>query len=236
MSRLPTKLSSLQYIKDHIGFNPTIIDVGVQYETKELKTVFCESKHLLFEPVSEYHPSIKSNYTNIDHQIFEIALSNCDQELFLSTHSLFGDGQISHSSISDEKLSNSRSIPTRKLDSIIPEIETQTNLVKPFLLKIDVDGVELQILAGSTDTLTKTFCVIVEAPLSINHNFFAERFLFLHNYGFILWDIVDFCYYKDNLSQVDLIFLNQSFKEKTDFSPWLDNQFQGTEWITYLQG
>jgi len=236
MSRLPTKLSSFQYIKEHINFDPTIVDIGVQYETKELKTVFCESKHLLFEPVSEYYPAIKSNYANIDHQIFEIALSNCNQDSFLSTHSLFGDGQISHSSISDEKSSNSRVIPIRKLDSIIPEIERETSLVQPFVLKIDVDGVELQILEGSTETLAKTFCVIVEAPLSINHNFFAERFLFLHNHGFILWDIVDFCYYKQNLSQVDLVFLSESFKRKLDFSPWSDGQFQGNEWITYLQG
>jgi FkbM family methyltransferase len=236
MSRIPTKLSSFQYIKEHINFDPTIVDIGVQYETKELKTVFCESKHLLFEPVSEYYPAIKSNYANIDHQIFEIALSNCNQDSFLSTHSLFGDGQISHSSISDEKSSNSRVIPIRKLDSIIPEIERETSLVQPFVLKIDVDGVELQILEGSTETLAKTFCVIVEAPLSINHNFFAERFLFLHNHGFILWDIVDCCYYKQNLSQVDLVFLSESFKRKLDFSPWSDGQFQGNEWITYLQG
>ena len=236
MSRLPTKLSSLQYIKDHIDFHPTIIDIGVQYETKELKTVFSESKHLLFEPVSEYYPSIKSNYANIEHQIFEIALSNCDRDSFLSTYSLFGEGQVSHSSISDEKSSNSRVIPVRKLDSIIPEIETQTSLIKPFILKVDVDGVELQILEGSTETLEKTFCVIVEAPTSINDNFFAERFLFLYNNGFVLWDIVDLCYYKENLSQVDLVFLSQSFKRKIDFSPWSDGQFQGTEWITYLQG
>lgn len=238
MTRLPTKLSTLQYIKDHIDFNPTIIDIGVQYETKELKTVFCESKHLLFEPVSEYYPSIRSNYVNIDHQIFEIALSNCNQDSFLSTRSLFGSGQVSHSNISDEESLNTRPITVRKLDSIIPEIQRETTLIEPFILKIDVDGVELQILEGSTETLAKTFCVIVETPLNVevSHlNIFSERFFFLHNNGFVLWDIVDFCYYKENLTQVDLVFLSQSFKRKLDFSPWSDGNFQATEWVTFLQ-
>jgi hypothetical protein len=99
----------------------------------------------------------------------------------------------------------------------------------PYLLKIDVDGVELQILNGATQTLKKCACVIIECPMSLDHRMFFDRANFLNKSGFVLWDIVDFCYYKNELSQVDLVFVNSEMKQKY-FAPWHQGQFDPTKW------
>lgn len=95
---------------------------------------------------------------------------------------------------------NIREVTVRRIDTIIAEHD----LPKPYLLKFDVDGVELQVLAGAQKTLTKTSIVIVE----VHPRDFSERFNFMVSQGFQIFDIVDICYYDNRLAQVDLIFLN----------------------------
>jgi hypothetical protein len=56
----------------------------------------------------------------------------------------------------------------------------------------------------------------------------------LREHGFQLWDIVDFCYYKGQLSQVDLIFLRNDVKTQS-FSPWVEGPFDVTQWETKWQ-
>jgi hypothetical protein len=86
---------------------------------------------------------------------------------------------------------------------------------KPFLFKLDVDGNELRVLRGATETLRETSCVIIETALGE----LFEMGAVLKNAGFILWDIVDLGYYRNNLFHVDLIFLSPGEKQRS-FSPW----------------
>ena len=72
------------------------------------------------------------------------------------------------------------------------------------MLKIDVDVAELEILEGSLETLPEVNVVVIEAGM---RNFF-ERATFLVSNGFELFDIVDPCYYYDQLRQFDMIFVN----------------------------
>ena len=91
-----------------------------------------------------------------------------------------------------------------------PQIRKSRNCPKPYLLKLDVDGHELPILRGAEETLGNTSCVVIESPLC----YLSERVSYLESKGFKLWDIVDLCYYCDNLHQVDLIFLSDLEKKK----------------------
>lgn len=91
-------------------------------------------------------------------------------------------------------------MPVRKLDTLLREYL----LPRPYLLKIDVDGAELQILEGSQESLPRINVVVIEAGM---RNFY-ERASFLVNHGFELFDIVDPCYYDDLLRQFDMIFAN----------------------------
>jgi len=207
----------------------TILDVGVQHQTRELRENFPSSKHILFEPVREYHSQIRSHYVGTDHELFEIALSDETGTANLDVFDITGGGGISHSNLS-AGAGSGREIASMRLDDFMQG----RVYAAPYLLKVDVDGNELKILSGATQTLKQCACVIVECPISIDERLFFDRAQFLRSHDFVLWDIVDFCYYKDQLSQVDLIFLRSDLKASR-FSPWAEGAFDGSRWETKWQ-
>lgn len=222
--RLPQKVDSLRYLKKNGLAVNTILDVGVQHETRELKEVFPEVKHLLFEPVEEYYAQIEENYRNFDYTLVKGALSDTDGEDFLTIKKM-GSETVTHSTLDNwlgEDYDEKRGIRTFTLDTYL---KTQSCL-EPYLLKLDVDGHEIPILKGAEETLKKSACIVIESPLC----YLSERVSYLTAKGFQLWDIVDLCYYYNNLHQVDLIFLNSLEKQKAPFSPWQNFEFKWEEW------
>jgi len=223
MHRKPTKLDSFYLIRSLNIPTETIIDVGVQYETPELRLVFSDKKQILFEPVLEFHQSINKKYADIEYQLFGTAISDFDGESYIKKNTVIPSQAISHSRLVDssdnQKLSK---VPTARLDTIIPSISCKS----PYLLKIDVDGIELKILNGALKTLDLCNVIVIEANIKT----VLERMQFIIDKGFSLFDIVDFCYYDDRLRQFDLIFLNNKiidelsldfYKQKFDINKWI---------------
>lgn len=225
-----TKPGSLEVLKERGLEIGTVIDIGVHRHTPELIKAFPNKPHLLFEPVTEYYEDIKKNYAAISYTLFPIALSSESSEGFLRTFDVTGLGGVSHSSISTKSEENARHIQIAALDDVLKT----RNDVTPYLIKIDVDGVEMQILKGAVAALKNTDCVIIECPISIDTNMFFDRANFLREQGFVLWDIIDFCYYKNQLSQVDLVFVKQHVKQ-TKLSPWSEGQFDPAQWNAMFQ-
>lgn len=223
--RIPSKLNSLQFLRSRGLSVATVIDIGVQTQTKELIQVFPDLKHILFEPVEEYYSIITQSYKSIDFDLIKSAVSNENGTAVLNVISQDNkSGFITHSHIgSKENTPLARTVQTITLDSFFE----RNNYPKPYLLKIDVDGHEIPILEGSVNSLNDCSCVIIEAPLNV----LPQRMNFLTSRGFVLWDIVDLAYYYDNLSQVDLIFINQTEKNKPDFNPWMNFDFKWDQWV-----
>ena len=87
----------------------------------------------------------------------------------------------------------------------------------PYLLKIDVDGHELEILRGAQRSLRDASIVIVEASLANRRcPELMERLELLLQSGFYLFDIVDPAYYAKLLHQVDLVFVRGDIVESSD--------------------
>jgi FkbM family methyltransferase len=189
----------------------------------ELKSNFPFLKHFLFEPVDEYYSLIEENYRNCNYELFTGALSDKNGESLLTISRKDSD-TITHSSLygaSDGEKAETRVVKTITLDNFLKDKDCPG----PYLLKLDVDGYELPILRGAEETLKKTSCVVIESPL---HQL-VERAAYLELKGFQLWDIVDLCYYYDNLHQVDLIFMSSTEKQRLPFSPW-QNEFDWEQW------
>ncbi len=97
------------------------------------------------------------------------------------------------------------------------------DLKSPYLLKIDIDGFELRVLAGAKLILQNCSVVIIEMHVGTDFN---ERFDVLRSAGFELVDIVDLAYYRGRLAQVDGIFVRNDLKpllrsdQPFDFSYW----------------
>lgn len=85
--------------------------------------------------------------------------------------------------------------------------------IGPFVVKIDVDGAELEILKGMQTCVGDVYWVVIEAVLSRLPKIVEA----LTQKGFQLWDIVDFAYMRAQLSQVDLVFVNRKLLNNAEY-------------------
>ncbi len=183
-----------------------VVDVGVRESTQELIDYFPKLTHHLFEPVPSFFPAIRKNYALVPHVLNPLALSDTNETQYLSVTSLQRDGIATHSRIVNEarlvdgvEVISCDPIAIRRFDSL-PSIYKQD-----FLLKVDVDGFDLQVLRGFGAKLRMASVVVVEAT----YMNFVERAAHLDQNGFQLLDIVDIVYYGDALYQMDIAFIRR---------------------------
>lgn len=223
--RRPLKKESFETLKALKVPIRAIIDVGILTGTHELMAGFSDRPHLLIEPIVEWHETIRRKYgsAGIDFDLVAAAASDADGTMMMKTSTVRPGQPITHAALTDRKEgSDLREVAVRTVDTLLDE---RPRLRGPYLLKIDVDGVELQILRGAVGTLPRCSVVVIEA----NVRNFVERTDFLVSHGFELFDIVDPCYYDGRLRQFDLIFVNAQmvqarkldmYKQAFDISKW----------------
>jgi FkbM family methyltransferase len=201
-----------------------IIDVGVQVKTDFLMAVFPDIHHHLFEPSPVYHAKLEDNYraAGIDYNLHKIALSDVDGILHLHETSVDGSGRITHTQIRPERdesmpfLVGIKEIPTRRLDSVFAQ---QPPADLSYLVKLDVDGVEEQIIAGGQQVLRNASFIIIET--SIGRQDLCRRAALLEQLGFRLFDLCDNAYYYGQLALVDLLLINNRLRAaELKFRPW----------------
>jgi FkbM family methyltransferase len=227
-NRHPIKKHCFEKIKElGIPIN-TILDVGVLTGTPELMEAFPNKPHLLFEPIAEWYPRIKQSYSakNIPFELFEMAVSNRDGTINLETASVRKELSVTHARISSSEAgSNTRSVATRRLDTLLPELQ----YASPYLLKLDVDGAELDILEGAEGILDKCNIIVIEA----NIKNLPLRVEAVSKAGFTLFDIVDFCYYDGRMRQIDLVFTNNAMLDQLKLDMY-KMQFDINMWHQYM--
>lgn len=206
-SRIPTKTNSLSKLKEMGLPVPVILDVGVQYATPELMKVFPGARHILFEPVREYHDSIRRSYeaAGIQYEIVDVAAAGTDEDRTLELSTYYEGMEITHARFAGSNSSgeNLREVKAARLDTLVAGM----GLEGPFLLKVDVDGAEPEILAGATEVLKSCSALIIETTIE---NFFNITQQMMASTGLVLFDVVDLCYHRGALRQVDLVFLRSA--------------------------
>jgi FkbM family methyltransferase len=205
----------------------TVIDVGVLTCTGALISAYPKCKHLLIEPIVEWNDAIAKNYKakGVDYELLNVAASDRNGTVKMKTVSVRPGQPITHARMVDDKAKAAagalREVPMATVDTLVGE----RTLEPPFLLKIDVDGAELAILKGAANTLKSTSVVVIESGVQS----LPERAMALKQAGFLLFDIVDLCYYDDRLAQMDLVFLSyatieqhklQMYKQAFDIEKW----------------
>jgi FkbM family methyltransferase len=209
----PSKSSFCKFLANTNFKLSAIIDVGVLTETIDLRVNFPTVKQILIEPQIKYIDAIKEKYKN---NIFEVLNIACDSKTdilyLMSTNINNNIGLPTHNFITNDHTSVKVNVDT--LNNI-------SNHLNPWiLLKIDVDGKEVDILKGADLCLSKCAFVIIEATVYQ----FNEISNILHNSGFTLFNIVDICYLKNTLWQCDLIFINNKVKHlHPEFDPINDS-------------
>lgn len=209
MKPKPTKSFFCNFLHQSKFPLSTVIDVGCQDETQELK-VFKGANHILIEPDSQYFSKIHKNYSKLKYKLLDIGCAEFNSKLYL--HKVFGGSQLNSKK-------SEISVFVKSLDTVFAE----ENIQDSALLKIDVDGLEVDILNGAKNSLAKCAFVIIEAKIPV----FNQISNILHGSNFSLVNIVDLCYKQNVLAQCDLVFVNNIIKNNYNY---LKPAFNWNEW------
>lgn len=205
-----------------LGFHPrTIIDVGAASQTAELYEEYPKADILLIEPLREFEPSLRQICEKYRAQYLLAAAGERPGTATLNVHpDRFGSSLLKETegpSVDGEP----RQVPVITIDDACAE----RSLKGPYLVKVDVQGAELQVLAGARQTLLNTEVVVLEVSLfglMIDGPQCFEVISQMKSYGFVVYDIYGFTYrpFDGALAQVDLVFVREQgrFRESHVFS------------------
>jgi FkbM family methyltransferase len=185
----------------------TVIDCGVADGTAALYAAFPSCKYLLVEANPEYEQSVAGWARRLGGS-YELVF--CGAAPGVQTVHVYEDGR-----------KTSRFTITRPLardEDIQVRVETLDHLVEkhglkgPFLLKLDIEGAELDALAGAPALLTDTQAIVAEVALVekfVGGPQLADVLEFLRDRHFVAFDIFGGVPRRApaGLSQVDVVFV-----------------------------
>ena len=181
-----------------------VYDVGAHNGswTKQVSRILKSADFYLFEPNTNHNSLLEKT----GFRYFNDVLS--DQA---KTVDWYGVGGLGDSYFKDSGQTfasiSSRSVLSNTLNHLVQENE----LPIPQLLKIDTQGSELDIIAGSSDFIGSVKYVLLECPL-IEYNLGApniQSYLStMQDYGFVPIDITEVHYMNQMAVQIDIAFSN----------------------------
>lgn len=218
MTQSPTSLprnsmlGSLNNIKK-LGLNPkTVIDVGAALGTFELYSSFPQAKHFLIEPVAENEPYLDKICQFLENAEYIIAAATSETTEVTLTVAPY----LVHSSVAGDCITNPPDVSIRKIPGIpLDSLCKDKKLEPPYLLKIDVDGTEVDVLKGAVETLKSSEYVIIEVTLLRQ---MYDVMKFMESQGFVAYDMVELGYRPiDNaLWQCDMAFVKKDSHYRSD--------------------
>lgn len=207
------KLAKMLNFQDFI-----ILDVGggIGASVVLYKEHYPENKLIVFEPIRNNFDTIKSRTKKLKN--IEVINKAAGNENSATTINIAN--RITSSSIlplSADRKSNvfnentlgqnhSEEIEVIRLDDFMSTYPGDIGI-----MKIDVQGYELNVLSGAEKTLDRTSIIVMEAN---NHEGYSgapkyfETDLFLREHNFILYDILPSIFEKGKLKEWDVIYLN----------------------------
>jgi FkbM family methyltransferase len=201
-----------------------VIDVGVQELTKPLIDCLPSCKHYLFEPLVLYREVIERNYEGIEYELIQKAVSNKTSTLYQHAISQDNSGRVTHSHLRESNKQDP-TLAGMYVDIIETEVTTldrelgfllEDDIIN-CIVKIDVDGEDTNVMRGMNRLASHCGLLIVEAPTGK----ILERVSIANDMGFDIFDVTSPGYYFNQLSQVDIFFVNRELKSRNiNLRPW----------------
>jgi FkbM family methyltransferase len=185
-----TMQQALDHLK-HLGFQPSvIIDAGAGSGTEELLRSFPDVFTFWVEPMEEFEPALQELRARHPGKVVIAAAGPRDGEIVLYAHENAYGSSVLHESDGRIADGTERKVRMVRLDTLL----TGMDLGGQALLKVDVQGFEIQVLEGAVRTLPQCEVVILEASFFKLHESapeFFELLAYMNDRGFVAYDIVD---------------------------------------------
>ena len=202
------------------GFNPTtIVDVGVATDTEDLYRHFPSARYLFVEPLAEFEPSLQKLCQQYNGTYMLAAAGATDGETTIFTASDLGGSSrfVTLESTDGAYQMHPRTVPQFTIDTLWDTLE----LTGPALLKIDVQGGELEVLKGAEKTLTNFEIVMLEVGMVeqyVGQPIFHEYVEFMAKRDYVVYDIIHTGYVPETglLLQMDVIFVKKDSMFRAD--------------------
>ena len=210
INRTDTLGRSWDTVLDHLvdlGFEPDlVIDVGAAHGTPPLYGKFPEARHIWFEPLREYHDGLRERGQHLDVTIVEAAVTSQPGTMTINVHDdLIGSSAYKETSGAGDGVE--RTVTATTLDEHLKD-DGATDI----LLKLDIQGAELDALNGAVEVLPRCRVLILECSLIATLEGVPELHEvldYLHERGFVAYDVFGGLQrpLDGALSQLDLVFL-----------------------------
>jgi FkbM family methyltransferase len=200
---------SLQNLKRN-GFRPAyVIDTGacVGEWTQRTRAIWPESKYLMIEAQPNRRERLRA-MCNESISLEPVLLGSVDCEAVP-----FHMDDLGGSSVLEQlqdKCPTIDCLPMKTLDAVV----STRQLLGPILLKLDVQGYELEVLSGAQETLSKVEVALLEVsllPYNIGAPLFSDVIAFMAARRFLVYDLCSFLRREsdDTAFQADLLFVRE---------------------------
>jgi len=177
------------------GLEPkTVFDVGVGDGTPWLYQAFVGSKFVLVEPLRRFETDLQRLKVEIGADYHLLALGATPGEFEIRVPatatgaSLKDRSDVWSGHVRDPVNEHTETVTVTTLDLLA------TSYASPYVLKLDVEGFELEALKGAKSALEVTDLIVLEASIIPRHkddSLFQDIVAYLNGRGFDLIEIVD---------------------------------------------
>ena len=186
-----------------------VYDVGAHNGswTNQVSRILKSADFYLFEPNKNHNFQLEKT----GFRYFNDVLS--DQK---KTTEWFGVGGLGDSYFKESSQQFEQVSPIEIVTNTLNSYVADFKLPIPQVLKIDTQGSELDIIAGSCDFISSVKYVLLECPL-VEYNLGApniQKYLTsMLDLGFVPIDVTEVHYMNDKAVQIDIAFINSSMKK-----------------------
>lgn len=190
----------------------SVFDVGAASGTWPLYRAFPSARHLLVEPLEEFYPTLEHVVTQLSQaELICAAATRKTGKTSIHVH----PDLVGSSFYKEDEDSNVNGVERTIQGITLDDICVEKGARSPYLIKVDTQGAELDVLSGAEQILSETEMVILEVSFFKFFNGgpqFYDCIQFMHDRGFVVYDIFDLQYrLLDNaMSQVDIAFVKEN--------------------------
>jgi FkbM family methyltransferase len=172
----------------------TVIDIGAAeagfFCVRKDLNLFPAARHFFVDAMEENEPTYRKLAAKFKtgHEI--TALSSMEGEVVMRVDPDFYNTHIDHLQPGTDYAA-SRRVPVTTLDRLVARHALQA----PYVLKLDVQGGELDVLRGGLRTLDEAAILTTEIQIFSERDSLVELLSFMQGIGWVLYDITNLGYY-----------------------------------------